>query len=323
MNIHWKVCDYDINTFYSTIKKRLSEAENYFLIENSAFIKNLMNGFPDEISKVSLETYLEQRFLAKIHGDYNGVYPVTPPKITQNWRNERLNRHYTLPIIHSFDNASVQWFYYATYKLEQYAINGVVEAEKGDVVIDAGAFVGDTALYFAQKIGKSGKVYAFEPIKEIIELARQNIAENNTESIIEIVPYALSDTTKILYFTNTSSNSKAIDFENIENNINVELAKSVKKSDLMEIGAVSLDNFVEERNINKVDFLKADLQGADVDFVKGALKTIARDAPKCGLTVYHKRDDFITIPKLLMSARDDYVFYFRCETEPVIFAKKR
>ena len=315
--------DYEIDNLCYTIKKRLSEIEKFFLIENSVFIKNLMENFPDKISKESFKTYLEQRCACKIHTNYNVVLPIQPPKITQNWRNERLSMQYKLPIINSVSELSVQNFYYATYKLEQYAISGVVEAEKGDVVIDAGAFVGDTAMYFAQKVGMTGKVYAFEPVKSVANLLDKNIKTNKMNSVIEIVPYALSDINKTLYFTDNASNSTAIDLDNVENNLDVDLAKSVNKTDLMEVKAVSLDSFVQENNIRKVDFLKADLQGADVDFVKGALKTIARDAPKCGLTVYHKPEDFIAIPKLLMSVRDDYVFYFRCETEPVLFAKKK
>ena len=309
----WKVSDYnDIDIFLMSLRQRLSEIEKYFMIDNGTFIKNFMENLPDKVSKKSFETYLDQRFYSKIHRNINTIYPVLPPKITQNWRNERLTMQYNLPSIHSVSESSVRWFYYSTYKLEQYAISGVVEAERGDVVIDAGAFVGDTAMYFAQKVGMTGKVYAFEPIKNIISIMNKNIKENNMDSIVEAIPYALSDINKTLYFIDNGSDSSSVNFDNYTN-----------KSDLMEVKTVSLDSFVQENNIRKVDFLKADLEGADVDFVKGALKTIARDAPKCGLTVYHKPEDFIAIPKLLMSVRDDYVFYFRCESEPVIFAKKK
>ena len=312
INNNFKVYHCDIGDFYYTIKHRLEEVEKFFLVDNGIFIKNLMEKFPDKVSRESLKTYLNQRCIGKIHRNYDIVYPVQPPKITQNWRDERLSMQYNLPIINSVSEVIKQWFYYATYKLEQYAISGVVEAERGDVVIDAGAFVGDTAMYFAQKVGMTGKVYAFEPIKNIISIMNKNIKENNMDSIVEAIPYSLSYINKILYFIDNGSDSSSVNFDNYTN-----------KSDLMEVKAVSLDSFVQENNIQKVDFLKADLEGADVDFVKGALKTIARDAPKCGLTVYHKPEDFIAIPKLLMSVRDDYVFYFRCETEPVLFAKKK
>lgn len=326
IDCEWQISSYDSLLFCSIIKKRLSYIENFFLIENGDFIRNLIKNFPDEISKKSFQAYLEQRYKGVLHGDWKTVYPVIPPKITQKWRNERLSMSYALPSIKGASESSKQWFYYSTFKLEQYAVRpgfGICEVEEGDTVIDGGAFVGDTAMYFAQKTGSGGKVYAFEPVKSIIDFTKLNLKENDLDSIVEVIPYALSDTSKVLYFTDDASDSTSVDFENPENNLDVELAESVKKSDLMEIKAVSLDNFVEERGIRKVDFLKADLQGADVDFVKGALKTIARDAPKCGLTVYHKEEDFIAIPKLLMSARDDYVFYFRCETEPVLFAKKK
>ena len=51
---------------------------------------------------------------------------------------------------------------YAIYFLEQYTIPGVVEAQPNDIVIDAGAYVGDSAIYFSQLVGDGGKVYGFE-----------------------------------------------------------------------------------------------------------------------------------------------------------------
>ena len=319
-----EISNYDNHLLCSIIKERLADVENFFVVENGEFINNLFNNFPDEISKKSFETYIEQRILVNIQCDYKVVYPVRPPKITQKWRNERLSTLYNLPTIKgTISDQQKEWFYETTFKLEQYAINGICEAEKGDVVIDAGAFVGDTALYFAQKIGDSGKIYAFEPIEKILSFTKQNIKENGIDHIVEVIPKALSNINRTLHFIDDTSDSSAINLEDIEDNYNIQFAKSGKNLLMHAIDAVSLDSFVEERKIRKVDFLKADLEGADVDFVKGALKTISRDAPKCGLTVYHKKEDFITIPKLLMSAQDDYVFYFRCETEPVIFAKRK
>lgn len=306
-----EVSDYDNDLLCSIIEERMSDVENFFIVENGEFISSLMDKFPDDISKKSFETYVEQRIVANLQCDYKVAYPVKPPRITQKWRDEKLSGQYELPTINGtiFDEQR-QWFYKTTFILEQYAISGVCEVEEGDVVIDAGAFVGDTALYFAQKTGKEGKVYAFEPIKQLVQSAEENLKDNKLDTICEVVPFALSNVNKTLWFKNDGSCSTTVD-------------PASAQSDLLEVKAVSLDGFVEEREIERVDFLKADLEGADVDFVRGALKTISRDAPKCGLTVYHNREDFIEIPRLLMSARDDYTYYFRCETEPVIFAIKK
>lgn len=74
----------------------------------------------------------------------------------------------TSPLLHGVKDPSL--FYLCAYIYEQYAIPDVVEAMPGDVVIDAGTCIGDTACYFSHKVGDTGKVYSFE-----------------------IVPYALAD----------------------------------------------------------------------------------------------------------------------------------
>lgn len=55
--------------------------------------------------------------------------------------------------------------------------------------------------------------------------------------------------------------------------------------------------------------------------LRGAAGIIKDDAPVCAICLYHKKDDFWQIPQYLLSLRPDYKFWFRCEAEPVLFAK--
>ncbi len=62
--------------------------------------------------------------------------------------------------------------------LEQYTYKlggkNIVQPEKGDVILDVGGCWGDTALYFASKVGENGKVYSFEFIPDNIKLFNIN-----------------------------------------------------------------------------------------------------------------------------------------------------
>ena len=71
----------------------------------------------------------------------------------------------------------------------------------------------------------------------------------------------------------------------------------------------------------KVDFIKSDTEGNEMALLRGAAATISRDAPVCAICLYHKKDDFWEIPSFLKELRPDYRFWFRCEAEPVLFAK--
>jgi hypothetical protein len=65
-----------------------------------------------------------------------------------------------------------------TFFMEQYRLQDVVEPKSGDVVLDCGAYRGETALWFARRIGKEGRVVAFEPAVRNSEGLRRNFAAN-------------------------------------------------------------------------------------------------------------------------------------------------
>ncbi|MBR4742445.1 MAG: FkbM family methyltransferase, partial [Desulfovibrio sp.] len=254
--------------------------------------------------------YMKQRLHGWVMGGYPIIYPAIPPKESHEWRVKRRSLEYDLPILEGVSEGSKNFFFDSNWKMQQYAIPGACEVKPGDIVIDAGAFIGDTALYFAQIVGTLGKVYAFEPIPETIEILKKNIEINRMGNIIRVVPKAISNKSHILHFTNMGSDSTAIEPAVMINH----------KDKLQRIEAISLDNFVDINLIERVDFLKADLQGFDVAFIEGGIKTIEKFSPKCALTVYHKELDVVQLPSLLLKAQPKYKLWFRCESEPVLYA---
>lgn len=127
---------------------------------------------------------------------------------------------------------------------------------------------------------------------------------------VDIVPFALFDRKTTLYLDENSGSTSA--------------STTREEGDgrkLASIEALPLDDFVTEHGI-RVDFIKADIEGAEMAMLNGAANTIARDAPTCALCVYHKEDDFWAIPEFLRARVKDYRFWFRCEAEPVVFARR-
>lgn len=291
---------------------RLDSIREWYFQENSAYLQALLENFQDTVSQVSFISYLKQRFLAKIHAGQDTVYPVRPPKETLAWRQERLARAATLPRIQGVSQQELQFYYETTFLLEQYAIENVIGVKESDVVVDAGGFVGDTAVYFAQRCGRSGKVYSFEPIPRIVEIARQNIALNGLEDVVEVVPAALSDTCGKFEFMDLASGSRVTDTNQ---------PQSPGSVPVVEVASLTLDAFLERNNIPRVDFIKSDLEGWDMAFLRGAEQTIRASTPACGLTLYHKPEDILEIPQFIQRMDPKYKLWFRSETEPVLFAK--
>lgn len=73
----------------------------------------------------------------------------------------------------------------------------------------------------------------------------------------------------------------------------------------------TLDSYVREKKIPRVDFIKLDVEGAEMDILKGAISTIVRFKPILALSAYHKWDDFWTLMNFVKSIRSDYEFAMR------------
>jgi FkbM family methyltransferase len=200
---------------------------------------------------------------------------------------------------------------------EQYAYkigdSSIVQADIGDVVLDIGGCWGDTALYFASKVGNSGKVYSFEFIPDNIKLHHINTGFNELLSKrIELVPNPVSDKTGIDVFYKDDGPGSRIEMNPFE-----EQTGSVK--------TLSIDDFVESRGFEKVEFIKMDIEGAEPAALRGAIKTITRFRPKLAIAIYHSMEDFVNIPRWILGLNLDYEIYIGHYTihaeETICFAK--
>jgi hypothetical protein len=69
---------------------------------------------------------------------------------------------------------------------------------------------------------------------------------------------------------------------------------------------ISIDDFVSANGITKVDFIKMDIEGAELKALKGAKQTIKKFKPKLAIAIYHSMEDFVTIPNWILNLNLDY-----------------
>lgn len=173
-----------------------------------------------------------------------------------------------------------------------YEKNGV-DLKPGDVVVDAGAYLGIFSLFASKKIGPKGKVYAFEPISENYQLFKKTIELNKAKNI-EIIPWALGKKRDLV----------SMMVEGDKFNISSGFFKKGSKE--RKVKQISLDDFIEQRKIPKVDFIKADLEGMEKDFLLGAEKTIKKFKPRLSICTYHKPEDSRVLEQLIRSFAPQY-----------------
>lgn len=301
----WSACDAEAG--FAVAEKRVAEAREYFIDNKGPWIENFMAALQDDISRDSLHTYLRQRILAKIFWGADICYPVAPPESTAAWRMERENAPQNYPVLKNTRGEVIHDIYYRyVYTYDQYSIPGQAEVQPGDAVIDAGAFVGDTSFYFSRKAGPTGKVWAFEIFSDSVACGQENMRSNGAANV-EYVNAALSDKTgkACLIKDELCASQSKIVFDGAETEDCID--------------AIALDDF--RQRSGPIQFIKADIEGSEMAMLHGARETIAKDGPTCAICVYHKRDDFWEIPEFLAALRPDYKFWFRCEAEPVVFAR--
>lgn len=196
------------------------------------------------------------------------------------------------------------------FKMEQYAYQlKNIGIENNDVIIDGGGCWGDTALYFANK-AKNTKVYAFEFVPSNIELFNKNIALN-PDSDIELIKLALSGESGKSYNLIDDGASSCLTEQETENSI--------------KINTISIDDFMQKNNIMKLDFIKLDIEGAELETLKGGVNTIKKYKPKLAIALYHNPVDFYEIPNFINKLDLGYKLYLNHFTpniaETILFAK--
>ena len=163
---------------------------------------------------------------------------------------------------------------------------------ENEVFFDCGAFIGDTLNDFIRITeGKYKRVICFEPNIDNVTLLKKTISEKSYENV-DVFPCGLSDKKQTLHFSGSSENGR------------------IKKYGEITIECDTIDNLCYD-SVDKVTFIKMDIEGSEFYALKGAERIIKRDHPKLAICVYHRMDDFYTLTKCIKAIYSGYKLYFR------------
>jgi len=216
-----------------------------------------------------------------------------------DWKLYRMNlRSKSLPIELYFTIQGV----FTQFILQQYRCvldYSMIQVDTDDFVIDAGACWGDTSLYFAYKSGPRGKVFSYEFIPSNLEIMRRNLDLNpELSDRVQIVERAVWSESNLPVCYQDNGPGSAVSFDN-------PMGAEEKVHTLM------IDDLVVQNHIPRVDFVKMDIEGAEVSALRGAVQILKKFKPKLAISVYHSLADFVEIPKFIHSLNLDYRFYLR------------
>ena len=194
------------------------------------------------------------------------------------------------PIGLELEVAAAPAFATQTFVLEQYLHPAITAANvgSGDHAVDGGAFWGDTALWLADRCGPSGRVTAFEMDPASLPVLEANLAANpGLAERVSIRREALWDSVADLALAPAGA------------------ATSVGGAG-GGVPATTLDALVAGGELERVDFVKLDVEGAELRVLRGAAETTRRFRPRFAVAAYHRWDDLIALPRWLATVAPGY-----------------
>lgn len=228
------------------------------------------------------------------------------------WRLSRLDLRgvgYPIELFYRPD-AIVANFVHEQYRCQ--TAEGAIEVREGDVVVDAGGCWADTALYFAFKAGPQGKVFSFEFLPSNLEIYQRNLALNpDLAGRVKLMPHPVwSEEGVELFVTQNGPGSTVTPARRTDADATVRTMK--------------IDQLLDDPDCQRLDFIKMDIEGAELPTLHGAETALRRFRPRLAITVYHSVEDFWAIPQYLDQLGLGYRFYLRHFTthaeETVLFA---
>jgi FkbM family methyltransferase len=167
-----------------------------------------------------------------------------------------------------------------------------VIVKSGDIVVDAGANFGIFTLFCLLKRGVK-RVYAFEPSQTALYYLKENIKVNDLVNKVVICEYGLSfDSSKVRFE------------ENAENFGGGKITSTIQNLHSF-INTITLDSYLKER----VDFIKADIEGFERYMLIGASKSISKYSPRISICTYHFHYDKHLLQDIVSFINSDYKIY--------------
>lgn len=203
------------------------------------------------------------------------------------------------------------------FMLQQYKLasgDHSIGARPGDVVIDAGGCYGETALYFANEVGSKGAVYCYEFDQKNLEVYQHNVLANpELGARVTLVEKAL---------WSEAGRDVSIRMDGAATRVT-----QATQGASCSVPTDTVDALVDRNHVPRVDFIKMDIEGAELHALKGAHDTIVRDRPTLAICLYHRLQDFWEIPRYIDALGCDYRFWIGHFTihseETVLFAEAR
>ena len=296
------IIDRQFFEFAETIKN-LSEKELYYRIRKS------FDAVPAETQKSCMDFFNQFNYWGRLDPD-NGVYEEIELKqkaLSEHiddfiWLYERLCDYRSKKTLYAILN---NWFCYdfvtasqtCEYLFDEYFDLDIIQCSRDEVVVDLGAFTGDTVLSYIRNFGADcyKKIYCYEITPSTFEVLAYNLG---TYDRIELRLKGVGDEIGTMTVSENAAGSSA---------------NTLGFGGAVNVEVTTLDIDIDE----PVTMIKADVEGFEQKALLGARNHILHDHPKLLFSVYHNNEDLWKIPRMIHDISSDYKFYLRYKSSPI------
>ena len=164
----------------------------------------------------------------------------------------------------------------------------------GDIVLDCGANIGVFTRVALERGART--VVAIEPAPENLESLRRNFKEEIAAGRVVVYPKGVWDKDDVLTLRRDPNNTAADSFVILKD----------KDAASVQAPLTTIDKLVAELKLERVDYIKMDIEGAETKALAGAHGTLAKFRPRLSLASYHLPTDAERIPQTVRAAQPDY-----------------
>ena len=174
----------------------------------------------------------------------------------------------------------------------------IMPLSENEVLVDCGAYDGDSIESFIESVlNRYKSIHSFEPDPINFRKLKAKINKNKWQNIFPVMKGVFNFSGKVGF----------VGVGEVDGRIESKERVSNKSSEL--INVVSIDEYFV--NKHKPTLIKMDIEGAEMEALKGAKNTIKKYKPKLAISSYHRATDMWEIPLLIYSYNKNYKFYFR------------
>ncbi len=287
----------DFNFYHLTdYLKNLSQKE---IFEN---IKFNFEKIPVEYQN-SLEDYFKKfNYWGKLNRKENNYEELTRRATSIHdhlndfiWLYEKLEDYRSKKLLYAILN---NWYQYDFQLLKECYENNypdyfdldIVKCDENEILVDLGAYTGDTILdYLKLYQQKYKKIYCYEITEESFQILKQNL---NHYPNIEIRKKGVLDKKGIMSISHSQEGASA---------------NTITENGTEKIDIVSIDEDIQE----SITAIKMDIEGSEQLALKGCQHHIQKEHPKLLISVYHNHEDIWKIPRMIEEQQPGYKFYLR------------